>query len=213
VYGGIDGAVTTFAIVAGVTGAQLSAGIILILGLANLLADGFSMAASNYLGTKAELDEYERLRAVEEKHIEVAPEGERAELRFLLRQKGLAGRDLEGSVSAISSARELWIDLMLAGEYGLAPAIRQPVAAGLYTFAAFVLCGGIPLVPFVFGSSDAFAVSLAAVAVVFFGIGSLKSVWSLKSWWQSGLETLLIGGLAAAVAYGVGHMLRGLAGA
>ena len=75
VYGGIDGAVTTFAVVAGVVGAGLSARTVLILGAANLLADGFSMAASNYSGTKTEKDDKDRLRAVEERHIDLDPGG------------------------------------------------------------------------------------------------------------------------------------------
>ena len=213
VYGGIDGAVTTFAIVAGVAGAGLSSGIILVLGLANLLADGFSMAASNYAGTTAEREDYERLRAIEEKHLALAPEGERAELRFLLRQKGLAGSELEQSVATISSSRELWIDLMLAGEYGLAPASRHPLAAALYTFTAFVVCGAVPLMAFALNLPQAFDLSTVAVAVVFFAIGSLKSIWSVKPWWRSGGETLAIGAVAAAVAYGVGHLLSGLVAA
>lgn len=210
VYGGIDGAVTTFAVVAGVMGAQLSTVVILILGAANLLADGFSMAASNYAGTRAEHEDYDRLKAIEEKHVRLAPEGERAELRFLLRQKGLEGPELERSVAAISSNHRLWIDLMLAGEYGLAPAIRRPLVAALYTFLAFLVCGGIPLIPFALDIPSAFTVAAVMVGVVFFGIGSLKSLWSLKPWWRSGLETLAIGAVAATVAYGVGFMLRGL---
>lgn len=213
VYGGIDGAVTTFAIVAGVAGAGLSSGIILVLGLANLLADGFSMAASNYAGTTAEREDYERLRAIEEKHLRLAPEGERAELRFLLRQKGLAGSELTQSVAAVSASRELWIDLMLAGEYGLAPVSRHPVAAALYTFAAFVVCGAIPLLAFALDLPQAFAISAVAVALVFFAIGSLKSLWSVKPWWRSGAETLAIGAFAAALAYSVGQLLSGLVAA
>lgn len=210
VYGGIDGAVTTFAVVAGVMGAQLSTIIILILGAANLLADGFSMAASNYAGTRAEHEDYDRLKAIEEKHVRLAPEGELAELRFLLRQKGLDGPELDRSVAAISSNHKLWIDLMLAGEYGLAPVIRRPLVAALYTFLAFLVCGGIPLIPFALEVSSAFTVAAIVVGIVFFGIGSLKSLWSLKPWWRSGLETLAIGAVAATVAYGVGFMLRGL---
>jgi len=79
IYGGIDGAVTTFAVVSGVSGAELSPTIVLILGFANLAADGFSMAASNYLGTRAEMDDYKRIEKIEYRHIEVAPEGEREE--------------------------------------------------------------------------------------------------------------------------------------
>ena len=81
VYGGIDGAITTFAVVAGVVGAGLSSKVILILGVANLLADGLSMAASNYSGTKTEVDELARYREIEERHIDQEPDGEREEVR------------------------------------------------------------------------------------------------------------------------------------
>ena len=81
VYGAIDGTVTTFAIVAGVAGAGLSPFVIVALGLANVLADGFSMAAANYSGTKAELDNMRRIRRIEERHIRDFPEGERREVR------------------------------------------------------------------------------------------------------------------------------------
>jgi len=92
VYGGIDGAITTFAIVAGVVGAALSSKVILILGLANLLADGFSMAASNYSGMKTVTDDIDRITEIEKTHIRVDPEGEKEEVRQLLAKKGLEDR-------------------------------------------------------------------------------------------------------------------------
>ena len=95
VYGGIDGSVATFAIVAGVAGAGLSPWVIIALGIANVLADGFSMAAGNYSGTKAELDDTRRLREIEERHICKYPEGEKRELREILRRKGLSGEALD----------------------------------------------------------------------------------------------------------------------
>ena len=98
VYGGIDGAVTTFAVAAGVAGANLSPQIVLILGFANLVADGFSMAVANYSGTKAEREQYERLIAIEHKHIAAIPEGEREEIRQIFAKKGFQGEDLERAV-------------------------------------------------------------------------------------------------------------------
>jgi hypothetical protein len=115
----VDGAITTFAIVAGVVGAELSTRVVLILGIANLVADGFSMAASNYSGTKTEQEEHDHLRAVEERHIQVVPEGEREEIRQIFRGKGFRGRDLERAVDVITADRKRWIDTMLAEEYGL----------------------------------------------------------------------------------------------
>jgi len=92
IYGGIDGSVTTFAVVTGVIGAQLSPIVILIMGFANLLADGFSMAASNFLGTKAEHDDIRRVEAIEHRHIELTPEGEREEVRQILRGRASRAR-------------------------------------------------------------------------------------------------------------------------
>ena len=211
VYGGIDGTVTTFAIVAGVVGADLGARVILILGLANLLADGFSMAAGNYSGTKTEIDDYRRLEAIERHHIELVPEGEREEVRQLLAHRGLSGETLEQATESITSDIDRWVEVMMRDEHGLARGLRSPVTAALCTFAAFLLCGAVPLVPFAFGLEDAFAISIAATGVVFCAIGALKSLWSLTPAWRSALETLAIGGIAAAVAYGVGVFLKGLA--
>jgi VIT1/CCC1 family predicted Fe2+/Mn2+ transporter len=210
VYGGIDGAVTTFAIVAGVVGAALSTKVILILGLANLLADGFSMAASNYSGTKTEVDDMKRLREVERKHIRMAPDGERQEIRQILCNKGLDGAALEQAVHAITSNEETWVNTMLVEEYGVAPVIRDPLWSALATFAAFVLCGAIPLLAYLTPLDDPFTVSLVMTAAVFFAIGTAKSVWSLQPWWRSGIETLAIGLAAAGMAYAVGYLLRGI---
>lgn len=208
VYGGIDGAVTTFAVVAGVTGADLSARVILVLGGANLLADGFSMAASNFSGTKTEHDDQRRLREMERRHIRITPEGEREEVREIFRAKGFEGDDLERAVEIITSREERWVDTMLAEEFGLATALRSPIVAALCTFAAFLLCGTVPLVPYLAVGPDAFAVSTAATALVFFAIGAVKSAWSTAPWWLSGLETLAIGLAAAALAYGAGVALE-----
>ncbi|MEP3280019.1 MAG: VIT1/CCC1 transporter family protein [Stappiaceae bacterium] len=211
VYGGIDGAVTTFAIVAGAIGAELSTGIVLVLGIANLLADGFSMAAANYAGTKAEIDDYNRLRAMEERHIDLFPEGEREEIRQIYKLKGYRGSQLERLVSLITGKKENWIDTMLNEEHGLSNVLRSPVKSALATFAAFVLCGGVPLLPFVIEPVSAPLVATCITGAVFFGIGSVKSHWSTGRWYFSGLETTLIGMSAASIAWGVGYMLQGFA--
>ena len=211
IYGGIDGAVTTFAIVSGVAGAELSTSIILILGFANLLADGFSMAASNYLGTRAEQADYDRLEKVEHRHIRVAPEGEREEVRQIYREKGFEGEELEKAVELITADKDRWVKTMLTEEYGLPAEIRSAWRAALATFLAFVVCGLVPLVPYLFGFNSSFLVSCLMTGITFFMIGSVKSRWSTSSWLRSGLETFLVGALAAGLAYGVGVMLKELA--
>ena len=208
VYGGIDGAITTFAIVAGVVGAELSTRVILILGAANIIADGFSMAASNYSGTKAELDDYRRHRAYEEEQVERIPESERMEIREIFRAKGFEGDDLERVVEVITADKTRWVETMMVEEYGMPNATRDPVKAGLCTFAAFLLCGLAPLLPFFLPIPHPFETAIALTAAVFFGIGSVKSQWSTQSWWRSGLETLAIGLAAAGIAWLIGHWLK-----
>lgn len=210
IYGGIDGTVTTFAIVSGAAGAQLSPAVVLILGVANLLADGFSMAASNYLGTKAERDEHHRLEAAERRHIELFPEGEREEIRQIFSAKGFRGEDLERVVEVITEEPARWVRTMLAEEYGLPGTVRSPWRAAFNTFGAFVVCGMAPLIPYLLGAEAAFGLAAGLTGAVFFAIGSVKSQWSITPWWQSGLFTLVVGAVAAGLAYGVGALLRQL---
>lgn len=205
IYGGIDGAVTTFAIVAGVEGAGLSPRIIIALGIANVLADGFSMAAGNYSGTKAELDEGRRMRSLEAAQIDLAPEAEREELRGILAAKGLSGTTLTEATEAISARRETWIETILV-ERGLSLVRPNPLHAAIATFVAFLAAGMVPLMPFILGLADPFPVSIALTLAVFAGIGAAKSHWSLSPWWRSSIETLLIGGAAALIAYLVGSL-------
>src|SRR5277367_416280 len=146
IYGGIDGVVTTIAVVAGVVGADLPSKIVLVLGLANLVADGFAMAAGNYSGTQAERDDYDRLLAVERKHIAVVPDGEREEIRQIFGAKGFSGDQLERIVDVITADDSRWARTMVVEEYGLAPTPKSPIFAALSTFAAFMLCGLVPLV-------------------------------------------------------------------
>ena len=208
IYGGIDGSVTTFAVVSGVAGAQLSPLIILILGFANLFADGFSMAASNFLGTKAELDDWRRLEAIENRHIDLAPDGEREEVRQIFQLKGFEGDDLNRIVELVTSDRERWVNTMLTEEYGLPREVRSPWIAAWSTFAAFVVCGLIPLLPYLIGLRQPLFVSIMMTGTVFFVIGSIKSRWSTTSWWQSGLTTLAVGAIAALIAYATGLLLK-----
>ena len=208
VYGGIDGTVTTFAIVAGVAGAGLSPFVVVVLGLANVLADGFSMAAANYAGTKAEQDNEHRIRQIEARHIRDYPEGERLEVREILARKGLSGRVLEQATDAIVQDEESWIALMMEGEYGLGGVDPHPLRAALATFLSFLVAGMVPILPFLFGLDAAFSLSVWMTMATFCAIGAVKSLWSLSPWWRSALETMAIGGAAAALAYGVGQLFH-----
>jgi VIT1/CCC1 family predicted Fe2+/Mn2+ transporter len=206
IYGGIDGTITTFAIVTGVVGADMPGSVVLVLGLANLIADGFAMGAGNYSGTKAELDDYRRLLAIERKHIALEPSGEREEIRQIFGGKGFSGAELERIVDVITSDEDRWAKTMAVEEYGLSPAVKSPILAALCTSAAFALCGLVPLVSYLLAYSLVW--SVVATGFVFFTIGAAKSRWSLAGWVQSGLETLVIGMSAAGLSFCIGYGLR-----
>ncbi len=210
ILGGIDGLVTTFAVVAGSVGAGFSSTIIIILGFANLLADGFSMAVSNYLGTRSEKERLERERAVELDHILRYPEGEREEIRQIFSAKGFAGDTLERIVETIAANRNLWVETMLREELGLQLYPRPALRAAFATFAAFALLGLLPLLPFLtpLTQPQRFLASSMITALAFAGVGVVKGMVLRKSPVRAGLETLTTGGAAAALAYLVGSALR-----
>jgi VIT1/CCC1 family predicted Fe2+/Mn2+ transporter len=208
VYGGIDGAVTTFAIAAGAWGAQLATRTVIILGVANLLADGLSMAIGNFLGTKAERENLARLRAIEERHVREHPEGEKEEIRQIFAAKGIPEPALGEVVKTIVSDPKRWVDTMLVEEYGASLATRSPWAASGATFLAFLICGAVPIAAFVLGKKNPFSAAAWSTSVVFILIGAAKSAWSPRSWWRSAVETLAVGSLAAGAAFLVGAFLR-----
>jgi VIT1/CCC1 family predicted Fe2+/Mn2+ transporter len=208
ILGAIDGTVTTFAIVAGARGADLSTGIALVLGLANVLADGFSMAVSNYLKAKADLQVVEQARRVEESHIEKIPDGEREEIRQIFLRKGFEGNVLDAAVEVITQDRRRWVDTMLMEELGLRLDPPRPLRAAATTFVAFLAAGLVPLAPFLAG--HAFLASAIATAATFFAIGAVKGRMLRTGWLRGGVETLVIGGGAALLAYVVGRAARGL---
>jgi VIT1/CCC1 family predicted Fe2+/Mn2+ transporter len=215
VLGGIDGCITTFAIVTGSVGAGFPTHVSLILGVANLLADGLSMAVSNYESIKAHNEFVGATRREEEHHIEQVPDGEREEIRQIFARKGFADAALEHIVATITADRRLWVETMLAEEHGLRGEHPSPMKSGAVTFAAFVLVGTIPLLPLLFtglGMPLQLYVSVALAALVFFAIGSLKSLFFGRPAIRSGLMTLLTGGSAALLAYVVGYVLRNALG-
>lgn len=216
VYGAIDGAVTTFAVVSGVAGAGLSSVVIIILGLGNILADGFSMAISNYLGTKADNQHVENERREEEAEIEANPRGEREEIRQIYAKKGFEGELLEQVVDVITADKKQWVDTMILEEHGLSIDEANAGKAAIVTFFAFAIVGSLPLIPFLLNwwtpglIETPFLWSSIITMSAFFVVGALKGKLVNHSWKKSGLETFAVGGTAALLAYGVGLLLQGL---
>ena len=218
VYGGIDGAVTTFAVVAGVEGANLSVPIILILGFANLFADGFSMAIGKYQSDKAEMEQYNHIKEIEYRHIEEKASHERAEVKVILKNYGFKGNDLKRATAIITSNPDVWVDLMMRHEFNMTQENVRPVRGGVITFVSFLSIGFIPLIAYVFrgliGLDDkgTFILTVAFTLFALFIVGAVKSKFSARNWFLSGMETASIGGIAALIAYFICYFLRGLVG-
>jgi VIT1/CCC1 family predicted Fe2+/Mn2+ transporter len=216
VLGAIDGCVTTFAVVSGVAGAGLPRGVALILGFANLLADGFSMAASNYQRNQAERERIEQARRTEERHIAEIPEGERKEIHEIFARKGFGGEVLDEIVRVITRDRRRWVDTMITEELGLRLVAPSPRRAAAVTFAAFCTAGLVPLLPFLLPlaltPAGMFVLSCLATAGTFMLVGAFKGHVLGRPRVRAGAETLLVGGAAAALAYGVGLALGRLIG-
>lgn len=212
--GAIDGSVTTFAVVCGVAGAGLSTRVAIIMGVANLIADGFSMAVGNYQKSKSDRDVIERARRVEEKHVTEEPEGEREEVRQIYAKKGFEGELLEKVVAVITKDRARWVETMLVEEHGLRLDMPKPLLSAFMTFFSFFMIGLLPLLPFFLGGSalthQIFLTSSVVTGLAFFVVGSVYGKIFHKKWWLSGLETLFFGSAAAALAYLIGDWLKGL---
>ncbi|MFA5039269.1 MAG: VIT1/CCC1 transporter family protein [Candidatus Omnitrophota bacterium] len=210
VLGGIDGAVTTFAVVSGSVGGGFPRRVAFVLGLANLIADGFSMAVSNYQGTKSRQEEIEQARRSEITQVKAYPEGEKAEVRRIFERKGFGGQTLEKIVETIASDHERWVDTMMKEELQVEQAAPDPKIAAVSTFVFFIIAGFFPLLPFILSSPQApvFAYSAVVTGLAFFLIGMGKGLVVGRNALVSGLGTLLTGAVAAGLAYSVACMMR-----
>lgn len=217
VYGGLDGIITTFAVVAGVAGAELSAGVAIILGFANLIADGLSMAIGDFLSSRSEKEFQAAERRREEWEVDTCPEGEKLELVELYEHKGLSHADAVQVVDILAKNKKVWVDVMMVEELGILEDDEHPLKSALVTFFSFLTFGFVPLLSFVTAAllpalqPFTFPMATGLTAFTLFLLGSLKTRFTDIAWWKSGLEMLLVGGLAAAAAFGIGIFLKGLA--
>ncbi len=212
--GAVDGLVTTFAVVAGSAGGGLSTKALLILGVSNLIADGFSMAASNYLGTRTRQQAVARARSDELAQIEACPGGERREIHEIYARKGIDPETLERVVQQITADRDVWVDTMMAEELRMSDAVVRPLAAGLATFFSFLAFGILPLLPYLLGlSGDRLLVSGAVALLGFAGLGVGKGLVFQQSLFRSAAVTSAVGATAACLAYGIGAAVQAVVSA
>lgn len=212
VYGGIDGAVTTFAVVAGGFGANLDSGIIIILGFANLFADGFSMSVGAYLSAKSEKDNYKKHQDIEYWEVENLPDVERHEIKEIYQAKGFKGELLEKVVDQICSDKDIWVAEMMKDELNMMIETKSPFRIGVATLISFIVVGFIPLIIYLWvffteAQVNIFLWSSILTGLAFILVGWMKSVVNQTPPFKSIIETLLLGLLAALVAYYIGDLL------
>ncbi|MDE2021059.1 MAG: VIT1/CCC1 transporter family protein, partial [Patescibacteria group bacterium] len=210
-----DGIITTFAIVAGSIGANFSLKVIVILGIANLIADGFSMAASNFLGTRSENALYRSEQRREEDEVEHKTQIEKDEIGEIFEAHGFAESERNQLVDLVSRNKKFWVDFMMRYELGLPkPESDSAWKAGALTFASFVIAGSLPLLPFLIlgAGPNTFLYSILSTAASLFVVGASRQFITKEHWLLGGLEMLLIGGLAAVAAYMLGYFVGGITG-
>jgi VIT1/CCC1 family predicted Fe2+/Mn2+ transporter len=217
VYGGNDGIVTTFAVVAGFAGlategtAEVGVVAVLLFGLANLLADATSMGLGEFLSSRSEQDVYRSIRAKERREIAESPEAEIAETVEMLEARGVAAEDARDMAAILARNPEMMADFMMQYEIGLAdPTDDVPWLNGLVTFGSFVAFGIVPLLPYIAGGSGnpTFAASCIGSVLALTVLGLLRWRVSTEPMHRSVGETLLVGGACAVVAFGVGLAFR-----
>jgi VIT1/CCC1 family predicted Fe2+/Mn2+ transporter len=218
VYGGNDGIVTTFAVIAGFTGAQSQPTVIqysfltvLLFGMANLFADGIAMGLGNFLSTRAEKDVYNNQKNKERYEIRNATENEKKETRQILINKGFTREQAETLTSIYSENESYWLEFMMNHELQLPnPQGEKPALMGLATFIAFVFFGFIPLIPYFFKLSihDAFFYSSINTLLALVLLGLLRFRISKVHLLRSIGEVVLVGGTSALIAYFVGTFFR-----
>lgn len=207
VFGAMDGLVTNIALVAGVGGAGADRQLIILTGMAGLVAGAFSMALGEFTSVDTQNDAVQHEVDVERAEIRRHPGAEEAELAASYREMGLS----EATAAAV--ARELHADperavrVHIERELGVDPADQpSPWTAALSSFVAFSIGGLFPLISYLLGSSS-LALALGIGAVGLFVTGALTSRFTTRSWWWSGLRQLAFGALAAGATYVVGVLI------
>jgi VIT1/CCC1 family predicted Fe2+/Mn2+ transporter len=210
IFGANDGLVSNLSLIMGVTGASVSNRIVLLAGVAGLLAGAFSMAAGEYISMRVQRELFERLLHIEAHELATEPEEEHEELRMIYERKGFPPHLARQVTEVVMQDPQIALETHAREELGLDPdELGSPWAAATSSFGTFSVGAAVPLLPFVFGSGHAAVVAaIVASGVVLGSIGAAMSALTGRSALRSGLRMLMVGGAAAAITFGVGRLLH-----
>lgn len=207
VFGVNDGLVSNGSLILGMAGAAAGEPVILLAGVAGLLAGAASMAAGEYVSMRAQREMFEYQIHLEEQELKAYPEEEASELAMIYEARGIPPADARRMADKLIQDPTQALDALAREELGLNPReLGSPWDAGIASFLAFALGAAVPLLPFLWHSSYNLYVSIALTLAALFTTGCLVSLFTGRSPWWSGLRMLLIGACAGAATYFVGHL-------
>jgi VIT1/CCC1 family predicted Fe2+/Mn2+ transporter len=206
-FGAMDGLVTNIALIAGVGGGGVGHRTLVLTGVAGLVAGAISMGLGEYTSVRTQNDQVEAELAKERHELEVNPEGEAAELVAAWTARGLPEQLAEEVAAALRDNPEQALRVHAQEELGIVPdELPSPWTAAGSSFVCFSIGALVPLIPYLLGS-DRLWLALAVGGLGLFGAGAIIAGFTAKPWWSSGLRQLALGGLAAAITYGIGALI------
>ncbi|HXY92670.1 MAG TPA: VIT1/CCC1 family protein [Acidimicrobiia bacterium] len=209
VFGMNDGLISNFSLVMGVAGGTTTKGIVVLAGVAGLVAGAFSMASGEWISIRSQRELYENELRIEREELRAFPEEEREELELIYRAKGITPEAARVLVDNIMRRSDVALDTLAREELGLDPArLGSPWVAALSSFLAFSIGALIPLIPFLIGSGTAATIVSAAVSVVaLFTMGAITSIFTGRDAGKSGLRMAAIGVVVATVTFFIGKAI------
>jgi vacuolar iron transporter family protein len=209
VFGVNDGLVSNTCLVMGVAGAAVEPGIILITGVAGLLAGAFSMAAGEFISMLSQKEMFEHQISQEKDELERYPKEEAEELALIYAARGIPLKEARNVAKKLIANPEKALDTLAREELGLNPDdLGSPIGAAVSSFLAFCIGASLPLIPFLFGLSQGVLIAAALSGAALFLVGAVLSLFSGKSAWLGGLRMFLIGSAAAAATYFIGSLFN-----
>lgn len=214
VFGASDGLVSNLCLILGVSGASANGRVVLISGVAGLLAGALSMAAGEYVSVKSQREMFEHQIGAERDELLQYPEQEAAELSLIYQARGLTREDADRAASHLIANPEQALETLAREELGLDPgSLGSPGTAAASSFASFAVGAAVPLGPFLIGAGHrALGASVVVTAAALFAVGCAISLFTGRAAFRSGARMLLIGGAAGAVTYAIGRLVGALVG-
>jgi vacuolar iron transporter family protein len=203
-----DGLVASFAVTSGVAAAFTTGNVAVMAGLSEMLGGAVAMGLAAFISARSQIEFYQSEIQREREEISRWPERERDEISQIYRAKGFAGPLLDQIVAHITADPERWSNVMMREELGFnEESFDVPLRSAFAVGLSYLAGAAVPVWPYIFiEPQKGLIISAISTVAVLFGVGALKTIITSRSWWRSGLESMMTGIAAAAVTYGAGRL-------